>query len=90
MVVIRRVPLLALLPFQAAFLKDNASAGSAEAGQEFIESLIVRRNHTMTERADPLLRAGNTLIAVGALHLPGPEGIVSLIRRRGYKVTPVE
>lgn len=80
----------ALLPFQAAYLKDNASAGSAEASQEFIQALIVRRNRTMAERAEPLLRQGSTLIAVGALHLPGAAGLVQLIRRRGFQVTPVD
>ncbi|MBN8863238.1 MAG: TraB/GumN family protein [Sphingobacteriales bacterium] len=29
------------------------------------------------------------LIAVGAGHLPGKEGVISLLRKAGYKVTPV-
>ena len=38
-------------------------------------------------RADP--RGGNAFIAVGALHLPGPDGLIELLRKAGYTVTAV-
>lgn len=53
------------------------------------EDLVRRRNHRMAERADAILRQGNAFIAVGALHLPGSEGLVALLRAAGYKVSPV-
>jgi len=53
------------------------------------EELIRKRNHRMAERAQPLLDKGNAFIAVGALHLPGKEGLVALLREAGYKVTPI-
>jgi uncharacterized protein YbaP (TraB family) len=37
-----------------------------------------------------MLEKGNAFIAVGALHLPGETGLVSLLRERGYTVSPVE
>ena len=43
----------------------------------------------MVKRAEPLLAKGGTFLAVGAMHLPGQEGIVELLRARGYRVTPV-
>ena len=49
----------------------------------FDEAVITRRNHTMAERAMPLIEAGGAFIAVGALHLPGEEGLVELLRERG-------
>ncbi len=30
------------------------------------------------------------LIAVGALHLPGEDGLITMLRKEGYKVTPVD
>jgi uncharacterized protein YbaP (TraB family) len=43
----------------------------------------------MVARAGPILDAGNAFVAVGALHLPGPEGLVALLRKAGYTVTRV-
>jgi hypothetical protein len=43
----------------------------------------------MAARAEAILARGNAFIAVGALHLPGAEGLVELIRKAGYKVTPI-
>jgi uncharacterized protein len=54
------------------------------------KELIERRNRGMAEAARPLLAAGGAFIAVGALHLVGDEGLVALLRRDGYTVTPVE
>lgn len=57
---------------------------------EFVErDLVIKRNHRMAERALPLLAKGNVFIAVGALHLPGNEGLVELLRQSGYKLTPI-
>ncbi len=80
----------ALLPFQAAHLKSATADQDAAAMNEFIDKLVVRRNHTMAERAKPHLEQGGIVIAVGALHLPGKEGLVALIRQQGFKVVPVE
>jgi uncharacterized protein YbaP (TraB family) len=44
----------------------------------------------MRDAAEPLLQDGSAFIAVGALHLVGPTGLVALLRERGYTVTAVE
>lgn len=53
----------------------------------FEETMITTRNKTMAEKAEPLLAKGNAFIAVGALHLPGTEGLVELFRKAGYTAT---
>ncbi len=60
-----------------------------EAYRVFMTHLLDRRNRRMTERALPLLKKGGVFIAVGALHLPGKDGLVALIRKEGFTVTPV-
>lgn len=57
---------------------------------EFVETIIFERNHRMAERALPYLEKGNVMIAVGALHLPGDEGLVELIRQQGFTVSVIE
>jgi hypothetical protein len=63
--------------------------GGAEAFAFVETKLIEKRNRLMFERADDLLKEGGAFIAVGALHLPGKDGLVELIRGSGYKVIPV-
>ena len=36
-----------------------------------------------------LAEGGNAFIAVGGLHLPGKQGLVTLLREAGYTVTAV-
>jgi uncharacterized protein YbaP (TraB family) len=56
---------------------------------EFEQTMIVERNKGMIKSAEPILGAGNAFIAVGALHLPGPEGLVELLRKQGHTVSAV-
>lgn len=55
----------------------------------FEEKLITTRNHHMADRADTILAKGDVFMAVGALHLIGDEGVVELLRKKGYTATPV-
>ncbi len=70
-------------------LKRIAPDGSDDAGYaEFEELVVTGRNHLMAERAAPILSEGNVFMAVGALHLPGEEGLVELLAKQGFKVSP--
>lgn len=77
------VPMLrALTPEQDA---KDADAGYAA----FEEMIVTKRNHIMADRATPMLNEGGLFLAVGALHLPGEEGVVELLRKQGFTVTAV-
>ncbi|MHA1189018.1 MAG: TraB/GumN family protein [Alphaproteobacteria bacterium] len=52
--------------------------------------LVVPRNRTMVARAKPELARGGAFIAVGALHLPGNQGLVALVRRAGFDVSRLD
>jgi uncharacterized protein YbaP (TraB family) len=56
---------------------------------DFLEGIVDRRNKLMFERSKALIDQGGALIAVGALHLPGPNGLVELLRKEGYAVSKV-
>jgi uncharacterized protein YbaP (TraB family) len=52
------------------------------------EQVLGSRNQSMADAAEKQIAApGNTLFAVGTLHLLGPKGLVAELRRRGYAVT---
>ncbi len=78
----------AALPFQIAIAKQVGIGNEAFAG--FQEKLLTERNIKMRTTAEPLLEQGGAFIAIGALHLPGKQGLVALLREAGYTVTPIE
>jgi uncharacterized protein YbaP (TraB family) len=51
--------------------------------------LIDERNLKMAERMQPRLESGGAFIAIGALHLPGPNGVLALLAEQGYRLTPI-
>ncbi len=59
-----------------------------EAKNYFIEQGIYARNNRMLETLLPLLAESPVFVAVGALHLPGDQGLVSLLRAKGYVLKP--
>ncbi|MEM7425330.1 MAG: TraB/GumN family protein [Pseudomonadota bacterium] len=79
-----------ILPFGQLLLGLDRTPREQAADREFIDSIMSKRNHVMDERAQEKLAAGGLMIAVGALHLPGEDGLVNLLRKRGYTLTAVE
>lgn len=73
--------------FRAVLPSD---AGGDDGFAAFDEAMVKARNRTMVERAEPILARGNAFIAVGALHLPGADGLVELLSKDGYTVTAVD
>lgn len=67
-----------------------SSEGDTSGYAEFEEAIVKARNRTMLKRAKPIIDAGDAFIAVGALHLPGSQGLVALLRDAGYTVTAVD
>ena len=55
---------------------------------ELRNALFINRNRRWTEQiARMMAGSGKALIAVGAGHLAGKDGVVGLLRAKGYKVT---
>lgn len=60
---------------------------SSKALADYVErELIIERNLRMVERMQVHLREGKAFIAVGALHLPGENGILNLLQQQGYTI----
>ena len=75
-----------IMPMMRAAVPEGEDA---DAYAKFEQRIIVDRNHIMADRAMPILDEGNVFMAVGALHLAGPEGVVELLRKKGFTVTAV-
>jgi uncharacterized protein YbaP (TraB family) len=59
--------------------------------EPLFQRMVVDRNHTMTARIEELLRLYDSLyVVVGAGHVVGDEGIVSLLRNKGWEVEQLD
>lgn len=61
----------------------------AEAADYFLQQGIVARNERMLQALLARLEEGRVFIAVGALHLPGEQGLLALLRGAGYELAPL-
>lgn len=72
------------LPALAAMAREQGLTESFETG------LLVDRNRVMAHRMDSLMAEGRTFVfAVGALHLPGPNGLLAAMQAKGHTVQAV-
>lgn len=60
--------------------------GSPDLTERVQELAIDERNARMAERLRPLLDQGGRFIAIGALHLPGPKGVLQRLADAGLVV----
>ncbi|QHV99049.1 TraB/GumN family protein [Spirosoma endbachense] len=51
--------------------------------------LVNERNQTWMGKLPTLMALRPTFVAVGALHLPGPSGLITLLRNAGFQVKPL-
>jgi len=83
-----------------AYLRNNLPALQAlsdeqlrEVGEDaknyFIELGIHARNHRMADSLLNLLGQNTVFAAVGALHLPGEQGLINLLRGHGFVLSPL-
>ncbi len=57
--------------------------------KEFGEELLVKRNHGMAKKLNKLMKKQTVFAAFGAGHLVGDEGVIALLRKKGYTVKPI-
>lgn len=75
-----------------AMLKENDKRDGTQCdplpGEN--EAMLDNRNKAWADKLPAIMNAAPTFVAVGALHLPGKEGLLSLLKKQGYKVEPVK
>ncbi len=78
---------------EAAYRNGNLdlldSLSKKSSGKNYQKYLIVERNARFVNRMDSIMRKQALFTGVGAAHLPGEEGVINMLRKKGYTVTPV-
>jgi len=54
-----------------------------------MDHMLKDRNKKWVNVLPALMKSGSQFIAVGAGHLPGNDGLITLLQKQGYTVTPV-
>lgn len=72
-------------------IDDMYSEVGEEGGnsEEFEKILLTNRNRNWIPVIESMIREKPTLFAVGAGHLGGPEGVIRLLRKKGYTLTAI-
>ena len=66
----------------------NPEIGGDDA--EAMDALIYERNRNWVEKLVKIMPERAALVCVGAGHLPGEQGLLQLLRDRGYTVEPMQ
>ena len=70
-------------------LEGIESFSSEQSTAEVKDMLLIHRNLKMARRIDSLISLRTMFLAIGAAHLPGDSGVISLLRRKGFTLEPV-
>lgn len=70
------------------FALMNSSQNKMYAG--FNDILLDNRNKTWISKIEETAKKTPTFFGVGAAHLPGENGVINLLRKKGYKVEAVQ
>jgi uncharacterized protein YbaP (TraB family) len=69
---------------------DEMSRKDDPGMDEYMNLLLYDRNRKWVKALKSLLTERSLVIAVGAAHLPGDQGVISLLKKAGYKVDPLK
>lgn len=71
--------------------KIDALSQKEDAGMAgYMDLLLYGRNRKWVSILGGTLGDRSLLVAVGAAHLPGEQGVINLLRKQGYTVTPLK
>ncbi len=72
---------------EAAYLETSFGTTSAEPSS-WHERIVVERNALWMPRLLTALKGGGAVVMVGAGHIGGPDGLITLLRDDGFEVAP--
>lgn len=70
-------------------MQQQMMSAESDIDDRLLHRLLTQRNQRMSQRMLPYLQQGDAFIAIGALHLPGQDGVLHLLQQQGYAVSPV-
>ena len=69
---------------------DSLVRKSDPGMNQYMDLLLYGRNRRWVRQMPTAMREGTILFAVGAGHLAGDQGVISLLRKEGYVLKPIK
>lgn len=61
-----------------------------DRSEAFTEKFLFKRNEIQANSIDTIIKKNSLFVGVGAAHLPGPRGVIELLRKMGYSLRPIQ
>lgn len=79
--------------FEPAYRREDLdlldSLNRISTSEAFQKYILIERNKVFIHTIDSVLQSGQSIMAgMGCAHLPGPQGIIEMLRQKGYHVEP--
>ena len=55
----------------------------------YMKYMLFKRNENMVDSMETLMKNGSLFAGVGAAHLPGDDGMIDMLIKRGYSLKPI-
>ncbi len=75
--------------FFNSYAEDMKKSLKEISNESFFKSLLTNRNIAMVEKINAI-NENNIFVAVGALHLYGPDSVTDILKKQGYVETGIE
>ncbi|HKH62827.1 MAG TPA: TraB/GumN family protein [Flavitalea sp.] len=69
---------------------DSLMKKSDPGMESYMDLLLYDRNRRWVTLMPAIMKEGSVLFAVGAGHLPGDQGVIKLLQKKGYAVKPID
>ena len=69
---------------------DSLIKKSDPGMESYMDLLLYDRNRRWVTLMPPIMKEASVLFAVGAGHLPGEQGVIKLLQKKGYTVKPID
>ncbi|MGI9550176.1 MAG: TraB/GumN family protein [Aurantibacter sp.] len=57
--------------------------------EHYLKNMLYIRNRNMAKRLDSVMQLSKVFTGIGAAHLPGKNGVISMLKKMGYSVRPL-
>lgn len=71
-------------------IENSIRASDNKTYSQYADVILTNRNRKWIKKIEPAIKSNSSFIAVGVTHLAGKDGLIMLLRKKGYTVEAVK